>query len=432
MSANDVMQLQQPLKDGGIRSVNFFNGRLLTSKDLTREQAARRESDWRLGLAIGDGVAFGLEVATDPTHNRPVAPVVQVKSGLAVNRKGQTLRLVADASVALTRRFDALSTTCLFASCNPIAGGTYVAGAGIYVLTIAPAELSEGRAPTNGLDPTNVRCNTDTTIEAVQFRLVAVNQLRYADLDPVSPLFRNRLAYRCFGIEARDQSYADPWRDDPVKYGLVDTLRQEGLSDYDVPLALVYWTSSGIQFVDAWAVRRALLAPDALAAMSFVARRRRLVEAHAMCAQFQRHLADLLAAAANPATIIATEHFRYLPPFGIVPLQSPPQRGFMEQIFFSAIVRRPVPGSNQGTEFIDARLLGGLQEQALEATPTDVTQKEFIWVYRPWQNVKAAGDGQTVQPMVVFASGLLPDLATARFDMARFDFSNYANCRGGS
>lgn len=432
MNVDDILQLQQPLKDGGIRSVNFFNGRLLTSKDLTREQAARRESDWRLGLAIGDGVAFGLEVATDPAHDRPEAPVVQVKSGLAANRKGQTLRLVSDTSVALTRRFDAIGTTCLFAECNPIGGGTYVAGAGVYVLTIAPAELSEGRAPTNGLDPTNVRCNTDTTIEAVQFRLLAVNQLRYADLDPVSLQFRNRLAYRCLGVEARDQSSSDPWRDDPPKYGLVDTLRQEGLSDYDVPLALVYWTAGGILFVDAWAVRRALLPPDALAALSFVAQRRRLVEAHAMCAQFQAHLADLLAGATNPATITAAEHFRWLPPFGILPLQSPPLRGFFEANFFSGIVRRPPPGSNQGTQFIDARLLGALRAQALEATPTDLTQKEFIWVYRPWQNVKAAGDGQTVQLMIVFASGLLPDVAVARFDMARFDFSNYVNCCDGS
>lgn len=431
MSASDVMQLQQPLERGGIRSVNFFNGRLLSSKDLTREQAARRESDWRLGLALGDGVAFGLEVVPDSDHNTADAPVVKVSEGLAINRRGQALRLMANASVALTRRFDVIGTSCLFAECKPIAGGTYVRGAGVYVLTIAPAELSEGKAPTNGLDPTNVRCNTDTTIEAVQFRLLAVNQLRYADLDPASQQFRNRLAYRCFGVEARDQSYADPWRADPAKYGLVDTLRQEGLSDYDVPLALLYWTAGGIQFVDAWAVRRALLAPDALAALSFVARRRRLVEAHAMCAQFQAHLADVLAGAATPGTVAAAEHFRWLPPFGIVPLERPPLRGFFEPSFFSGIVRRPRPGSNQSTPFVDVRLLGALHEHAMESTPTDLTKKEFLWVYRPWQSVKAAVDGQTVQPTVVFASGLLPNLAVARFDMARWDYSNYASALVG-
>src|ERR1044072_1868912 len=173
----DLLQLQQPLKNGGIRSVNFFNGRLLTSKDLTREQSGRREADWRLGLAAGEGVAFGLQVNPDPTMSKPNLPVVQVKAGLAINRKGQTLRLTDDVHVVLARPFAATGgVNCLFANCTPLAGGTYVAGAGVYLLTIAPAEESEGKAPTNGLDPTNVRCNTDATVEAVQFRLIWIRQ----------------------------------------------------------------------------------------------------------------------------------------------------------------------------------------------------------------------------------------------------------------
>ncbi len=440
---DDILQLQQPLRDGGIRSVNFFNGRLLSGKDLSREQAARRESDARLGLAVGDGVAFGLEVARDTSNDKPAAPVLKIKAGLAVNRIGQTLRLTTDTSVALTRRFDALSADYMFANCTPITGGSYVVGAGVYLLTIAPAQLSEGRAPTNGLDPTNVACNTDANVEAVQFRLINIRPERYAGLDHASPQFRNRLAYRCFGIEAREQNMIDPWRVDAPRYGLIDELRSVGLDSRDVPLALVFWTAGGIQFIDTWAARRQMLEPDSmsgfsfrrdplnqneLSSFSFIARRRRLVEAHAMCAQFQQHLTDLLAATANPATVVATEHFRYLPPLGVVPLQKSPLRGFAESTFFAGIVRRPAAGSNQLTEFIDARSMGGLQEQALAYAPTDVTQKEFIWLYRPWQNVKAIDDGQSVQPMVAFASGLAPDLATARFDMARFDYSNYANC----
>jgi hypothetical protein len=446
MNATDVVQLQQPVKEGGIRSVNFFNGRLLTGKDLSREQAARREADWRTGLAVGDGVAFGLEVERD-ANDRLATPVVRIKAGLAVNRKGQTLRLTADRSVALSRRFDTTATECLFAECEPLGGGVYIAGAGVYLLTIAPAELSEGRAPSNGLDPTNVACNTDANVEAVQFRLLEIGQSRYADLDISSRQFRNRLAYRCFGVEAREQGAADPWRVDPPAYGLVDELRKVGLTDHDVPLAVVYWTGTGgIQFIDTWAVRRKLLEPDALSgfafqrsplkpeelsAFSFLARRRRLVEAHAMCAQFQQHVGDLLVKEANPAVLVAAEHFRFLPPFGVVPLERVPLRGFTEGNFFAGIVRRAPAGAGPGTEFIDARLLGALQEQALAYTPTDVTRREFIWVYRPWQNVKAAKDGQSVQPLVVFASGLMPNLATARADMARFDFSNYAGCCGG-
>lgn len=447
MNGTDVLQLQQPLKEGGIRSVHFFNGRLLAGKDLSREQVARREADARLGLAVGDGVAFGLEVAGDEQRDKPSAPVLRIRAGLAVNRKGQTLRLTADASVALTRRFDALTADCIFAACEPLIGGVYVAGAGVYLLTIAPAQLTEGRAPSNGLDPSNVTCNTDALVEAIQFRLLGIDQVRYADLDIGSRQFRNRLAYRCFGIEAREQSLLDPWRADAVRYGLIDDLRAVGLSDHDVPLALVYWTSGGIQFVDTWAVRRALVEPDALSgfafrrdplkpedlsSFAFIARARRLVEAHAMCAQFQQHLADLLAAESNPAAVIAAEHFRYLPPFGVVPLQNPPLRGFLETSFFSGLVRRAPPGSGQSTEFIDARQLGVLQQKALACTPTDVTQKEFVWVFRPWQTTKAMGESKSVQPVIVVASGQIPFFATARADMARLDFSNYASCCGAS
>ncbi len=430
-----IAQLQQPLTDGGIRNVNFFNGRLLTGKDLGREQTARREADARLGLAVGDGVAFGLEAARDAMHDRADAPVLRVKAGLAVNRAGQTLCLPVDASVALTRRFDASgSGPCdctpfsgMFADCSPVAGGTYVAGAGVYLLTIAPSRTNEGRAPTNGLDPTNVRCNTDATVDGVQFRLLSINPLRFADLDPASPRFRNLLAYRCFGIEAREAAAMDPWREDPARYGLVDELRDVGLGDCDVPLALVYWTAGGLQFVDTWAVRRRLLGPDALDDHAFVARARRLVEAEAMCAQFQQQLGELLAASASPALESARTHFRYLPPFGLVPMQSGVLRGFADAAFLDGVPRRPPPGAGQQTPFIDVRELGAMRAQALGFTATDLDAGEFVWLHRPWQPHYALASGDTAQPLLAFACGLMPEFAIARFDMARYDYSNHAH-----
>ncbi len=434
--SGDALQLEEPLKEGGIRSVNFFNGRLLASKDLSREQQARRDSDARLGLALGDGVAFGLEAARDLDLDAPLAPVLRVKAGLAINRAGQTLRLGLDTSVALTRRFDAGASApcdCVFANCQPLGDGTYVAGAGVYVLTIAPAQMSEGRAPTNGLDPGQVRCNTDVTVEGLQFRLLAVSPQRYADLDIGAAQFRNRLAYKCFGLDAREAFVRDPWRSDPSAYGLMDDLRATGtLSSLDVPLALVFWTASGLKFVDLWSVRRRLMAPDAQSAGAFVGRDRRLVEAEAMCAQFQQHLSDLLAASATPASLQIRDHCRYLPPFGMVPLQSAPLRGFGDAAFFSGVPRRPVPGSGQATPFIDARQLGALRMTALGLAPIDVTAQEFIRVYRPSQNAQADAAGQPTQPVLAFASGLTPELAVARFDMARADFSNFASCCGSS
>lgn len=431
--SDDVLQLEQPLNEGGIRSVNFFNGRLLAGRDLSREQAARREADRRVGLAVGDGVAFGLEVERDRELDQPSAPIVRVRAGLAVNRTGQTLRLTADTSVALTRRFDAVAADCVFADCAPASGGVYVAGAGVYLLAIAPSGAQEGSAPTSGLDPGNVRCNTDAYVEAVQFRLLRVDPARYQHLDFGGTRFRNRLAYACFGVEERERALSDPWRVEPVDYGLVDQMRALGLSDHDVPLALVYWTASGLQFVDAWAVRRALLEPDALPAFTagearlapaYLARVRRVVEAQAMCAQFQQHLADLLDAPGDPASFVAAEHFRYLPPFGAVPLARPPLRGFAEGSFFSGLVRR-TPGTAQDPQYLDGRVLDALQRQALACAPMDVTRKEFIWVYRPWQNARAAREGLAAQPVAVFASGHLPHAGTARFDLARWDFSNF-------
>lgn len=429
-ASNAIAQLQEPLTDGGIRNVNFFNGRLLTGKDMTREQLARREADARLGRASGEGVAFGLEAWRDPLNDRPQAPVLRVAAGLAINRAGQTLCLPRDTSVALTRRFEGDAggvCGCVFAACDALSDGSYVAGAGVYVLTLAPAQANEGRAPTNGLDPGNVRCNTDATVDAVQFRLFSVPQPRFADLDPASATFRNRLAYRCFGIEERIDALIDPLREDPAQYGLVDELRALGLSDCDVPLALVYWTSTGLRFVDLWAVRRRPVAPDALASGAFHARERRLVEAEAMCAQFQQHLSDLIAASPAPITLTAREHFRYLPPFGLIPLQSDPLRGCSDATFFAGIPRRPRQASGQSTPFIDARQLGALRDAALAHAPTDTASGEMLWVHRPWQTVRALHRGESAHQLLVFASGQLSQHGVARFDLARADYSNYAD-----
>ena len=65
-----------------------------------------------------------------------------------------------------------------------------------------------------GLDPTNVRCNTDVTVDGLQFRLLSLNPQRYTDLDVASTQFRNRIAYRCFGLDARAANAVDPLRSD--------------------------------------------------------------------------------------------------------------------------------------------------------------------------------------------------------------------------
>src|SRR6266550_1981417 len=167
--------LQQPILDGGIRSINFFNGRLLTARDLTREQAANREVDKRLGKSIGEGIAYGLEVSKSSQATN-ASPVLIVAPGLAINRRGQPLQLASQVDIALVRESNGSAGTAqVFSECLPLQTGTYVAGAGVYLLTVAPAVTSEGLAATAGLETGTASCNTDTLVTAVQFRLIQLN-----------------------------------------------------------------------------------------------------------------------------------------------------------------------------------------------------------------------------------------------------------------
>ena len=97
------IQLQKPILEGGIRSINFFNGRLLSAEDLSTEAAAQEEARRRLGLAIGEGVAFGLEVSPTQGVDTKKDPRVTITQGLAINRRGHTLALSADKDVSLVR-----------------------------------------------------------------------------------------------------------------------------------------------------------------------------------------------------------------------------------------------------------------------------------------------------------------------------------------
>jgi hypothetical protein len=419
--SDTVLQLQQPLTEGAIRSVNFFNGRLLTSKDLTREQQARREADWRTGLALGDGVAFGLDVERDVPLDAPSTPVVRVKAGLALNRKGQTLRLPADTSVALSRKFDSVASSCVFAQCNPVGVETYVAGAGVYVLTISPAESQEGRAPTNGLDPGNVRCNTDTTLEGVQFKLVPVAPPLLTGLDVGARDFRNALAYRCFGPAARADHFVNLLADAPRAGGILDALRPHLLTDFDVPLAVVYLTGTAtITFVDGWAARRTLSRADS-GGLASLAEPRRPALGEAIFRQFQRQIAEALPPSGDLGAVTARGDFRWLPPAGVLPVSDNVVAANDEARFFAGM-------SVRGPAFIDAACAEALVRESLVYPPIDTRSPEMIWLYCVRQNRQARAPGAAAPPRayLVFASGHLPYRANARFDLSHWNYSNYA------
>ena len=310
------IDLQQPVVDGGIRSVNFFNGRMLTARDLTREQAANREVDRRLGRAVGEGIAYGFEVSKSPESTNE-SPVVSVEPGLAVNRQGQTLWLQDKTDVALVRKASASAAGTIFGECLPLQSGTYVAGAGVYLLTVAPAETREGRAVTSALNTGGAPCNTDSLVSAVQFRLIQIDPpITAAELQDQDHL-QNLIAYKCFGVDDRQSFVRDLFGPVVKKYGLLDSLRPNQLTDCDVPLGVLYWTlADGIKFVDMWSVRRRIAASGADTSWLPLASERRQSEAEAVFLQFEDHLNALRTTRANPDQVRAVEEFRYLPPVG--------------------------------------------------------------------------------------------------------------------
>jgi hypothetical protein len=409
------IDLQQPVLDGGIRSINFFNGRLLSARDLTLEQSAYREADRRLGKAVGEGVAYGLEVSPAAKSNKQ-SPAVSVAAGLAVNRRGQTLMLEARADIALVRTTTALASSKLFSECLPLQTSAYVSGAGVYLLTIAPAQTTEGRATTNGMNPAAATCNSDTIVNAVQFRLIQLDPpITSAELQDKDHL-RNAIAYKCFGVDETAVFLADPFRPEVKQWGLLDTLRPNQLTDCEVPLAVLYWTDDGINFIDMWSVRRRI-AHGAMGKWPPFENDTLLSAAEARLLQFRDQIDDLMGT--NPAQLRAVDIFSHLPPAGLLPIADGTGTGFDLNAFFDGLtVRRPV--------FIDVAQVEYLIRESMLYASIDLNDHEVIWLYQVRENVLGGSASAPVHSYVIFANGHIPPINLGRFNLGRWNYSNYA------
>lgn len=397
------IKLKQPIIGGSLRATNFFNGRLVTGADLTREQTARREAVWRVGKAVGEGIVYGLEVEKD--SNSGANPAVSVKKGLAVSRCGQALYLAEDTSIDLLQRFGSVDEASkIFGDCQPLAVGSYMAGFGFYLLVLSPAESSEGSAPTSGLNNTFSACNTDVILETVQFNLLPIDTFVKSGA-PVGKRLRNFIAYRCFGAAKLPNFFKDPLGFALDSYGLMDELRGKLLSNSDVPLAIINWTSEGLQFVENWAVRRRISRRDDDEDWTQIVKDRRLSETESMMMQFAAQIENLESEGANLPTIIAKDYFRHLPPAGILPVTSTANAGkpgFSPATFFGTKYSTPAN--------LDGDLLPVLLEQALSHEPIDLDKAaDDIQLYHVKENVAALG-GTTIRKALVFARHSLPYL----------------------
>ncbi len=385
----ETAKLTEAIRDSGIRSVNFFNGRLLTGEDLRSEQQAGRNARMLLGRAIGAGVADGL-LAT--AKSAPNQLLIHVTAGVAINRLGQTLTLASDKDIALVEPPDtSVSGTAGFKVCGDPGTGIYIAGKEFYVLTIAPAEYSEGRALVSGLATATAACNTKLIVETAQFRLLPLE----LSLDDDAAHLRNLAAYAMFGAAALAKTAADPFNE-----LLAAPPAPLGITDCDVPLALIQIVNGQLVFVDAWAVRRACAAAGSASRWEALFGASAERRADAMLYQFQAQLEGILPA--DQAGLKATDRFRFLPPVGLVPIE-------FGQFFADLPIAGPLP--------IAPASVGPLVQAALRALPIDLDSDEAIWQFE----VRGGG----ARTCDIFVSGYAIDLL-ARYNQSRLNVARFA------
>ena len=450
--------LQEPILRG-IQNNHFFNGRLLTALDLNTEQEANRRQRRQLGQAIGAGIVHGLEVALGADGSDGQPPIVSVTKGLALNRLGQVIELPLDIEVRLAPQSQSLLPEGgLFVECQPPTADT-PPGTGAYILVAAPASGFREKVPRRGFGQNGKvdGCGNRYTVEGIKFRLEAltVNSLTGVSQDTRDALdnlmaeidalkvridpagvsqrraglskLRNWLAHLCFGTEALINFRRDPLQQvggqSPyLTYGVMDDLRTAGkLTDCDVPVALLYWTTNQVHFVDMWSARRRLLSGPLSERWPLLVSDRRISETEASFLQFQSQALSLINSelSFNAAALMqATDYFRYLPPMGFLPIRRDSQRGINLDNFF---IHQP----HREPEFIDSALVSAVLHQAMTYESIDVSEKEMVWIYKVWQNEQAIDGEAQAQPHIIFTNAHIPYRATARFDVSRWNYSNY-------
>jgi len=433
--------LDEAILEGGIKSPYFFNGRLLTAEALQDEQTAGDLHHRQLGRVIGEGVAEGLTVTIAAKGTGGTTPAVTVAPGLAINRAGQVLELKEEVWLNLVRESSSSERSgTIFSSCEIKEPKLVPSGTGVYVLAVSPAAGFEGKAPMHSLGDSGKLsgCGYKYEKEGLQFKLVLLditnpdiaggeigkNILELIDESGAAnrSQLRNLLAHLCLGTETAagfpvDLFGANGSSAAVQEYGPLDALRQAGcLEDTDVPLALILWTSSGLEFTDMWAVRRRVHSHYVFNKTPYPLTDRRSAELEATHYQFQEHINSILnyKPAADEVfsltAIKAVDYFRYLPSLGIIPLYIEESgKGFNFQRFFAGL-------SYKGVYIEGAKLrpLVNLSFSYEPFVPVDIHGKKVvpIRIYAILENYTDTGNireiSNTRQIYVVFTSGQIP------------------------
>jgi hypothetical protein len=415
MAAN----LFTPILNDRMRSIHFFNGRLLTGEDMTAEQRGQDAVHELLAQSIGDGIVRGLEVSIDASTTL-AEPIVKVTQGVAINRKGETLYLPSDTRVQLVRTADATPPArTLFTACTPPESGVYVAGAGVYLLTLCSTVAADGSASVSGLGGQPTGCNTRFAVDAVQFRLIEL-PMTDAEMQDVARL-RNLVAYRCFGETGLPSFALNPFLATTEPTTLLDQLRTRTLTDCDMPLATIYWTATGgLVWLDMWSVRRRTARRTAPTVQPLSTDRRRST-AEAMVLQFQSHVAQLRNDRTLTTALGVKTYFAHLPPIGLLPLFTSSFAGINIDQFFAAC-------TTHGPTFVDTDKVASLYARALDFPPIDTESREVFWLYLVVENTQGANTTASTRPQgyVMFMNGHADYASNARFNLSLWNYANYA------
>ena len=450
--------LTEAILDAGIQNTNYFNGRILNAGDLQADQAANRQQHGQLAAALGTGVASGLWVElVSAGSGAGVAPIVSVSQGLALNANGQAVALPMDVQVALTRVTTPLPVEAgLFANCAPPSATPVPLQAGLYILTAAPASGYSGQAPMYSFGDVNTAtgCGSRYAVEGIRFRLVLLDIAKLGRLNPATidaitnqttglmaqtdpaslSRLRNWAAHICFGTEEVAGFAAAPFartnKQSPyLSYGAVDALIASGdLTACDVPLALVYWTTAGVQFLDRWSVRRRLAPEPVGQQWPLLSSGRRRGETEAMFMQFDDQLRSIEANETSLSAVAADSYFVYLPPAGLLPVTgngistvtgAPPPPAFDMAGFFAAHASKDVATTDGG-------VLRALFSAAFDYEPMRLSQTGEIQLYLVWENLEAVNAGPAAQLAMLFVSPAMPYSGIARFGAAKWSLSRFA------
>lgn len=443
--------LLEPITEKGIRNTNFFEGRLLSGKDLSEQETANKQHRQQLGKILGHGVVEGLEVSVENVGTGTADPVVRVSKGMAITLDGEVLELPIDyVDIQLSRTLDSVDASiAVFKNCTDLPSETLVpSGAGLYILVMSPVSTYQDYAPKSGLQKQGIaqNCGRAYSIEGVQFRLVkfdptlmpnisdktrnqlndeylnASNPVDSSDLQSLS-MMRNLVAHVCFGTDGIATSASDPvFINKPTTAIGLDALigSDDGLSRCDTPLALIYWTVKGIEFIDNWAVKRKAGQRDIVGYSVPTFTRYSYARADESRLQYQAHLQYLQDQFNDLSEFNVIDYFRYLPPVGYLPLAviSSTLNGFNESAFFRELtVRNPV--------YVEAAALVPITQVAMTYRPIDLDSEELIWLYRTRENAQQADSDSKTREYLIFASGHSPYFGNARFNLAKWDYSNY-------